>query len=134
MLDVVDIHACRYSGCTRATLRNSLLCVRGHCISHQLIGTICTPGKKKKKKNTQGKFQQTSHALKPGHINKADLFARKPPVSFPRDSPSLSCSFPPYKDLKISSSSYSSSCSCKPKLLHPVLIKVTRSRLGLNSQ
>ncbi len=32
--------ACRYSGCTRATLRNSLACVRGHCISHQLMGTI----------------------------------------------------------------------------------------------
>lgn len=35
--------ACRYSGCTRATLRNSLACVRGHCISHQLMGTIWAP-------------------------------------------------------------------------------------------
>ena len=32
-----------YSGWTLATLRNSLACVCGHCISHQLIGTILTP-------------------------------------------------------------------------------------------
>lgn len=36
-------HACRYSGCTRATLRNSFAWVRGHCISHQLTGTIWAP-------------------------------------------------------------------------------------------
>lgn len=47
-------HACRYSGCTRATLRNSLACVSGHCISHQLMGTIWAPGiqKNRVKKNT----------------------------------------------------------------------------------
>lgn len=40
----VCCHACRYSGWTLATLRNSLPCVRGHCISHQLFGTIWAPG------------------------------------------------------------------------------------------
>lgn len=36
-------YVCRNSGCTRATFLNSFMCVCGHCISHQLMGTICTP-------------------------------------------------------------------------------------------
>lgn len=44
-------HACRYSGCTRATLRNSLAWVSGHCISHQLMGTIWAPGTQNKDGN-----------------------------------------------------------------------------------
>lgn len=41
-------HACKYSGCTRATLRNSLAWVSGHCISHQLMGTIWAPRTQKR--------------------------------------------------------------------------------------
>lgn len=37
-------HASRCLACTRATLRNSLAWVSGHCISLQLIGTITAPG------------------------------------------------------------------------------------------
>lgn len=51
-------HACRYSGCTRATLRNSLAWVSGHCISHQLMGTIWAP----KTKQGDTKAEQRSDA------------------------------------------------------------------------
>lgn len=40
-------HAWRYSGCTRATLRCSVAWVSGHCISHQLMGTIWAPSSQK---------------------------------------------------------------------------------------
>lgn len=57
-------HACRYSGCTRATLRNSFECVRGHCISHQLMGTIWAPDSQKEKciKNVK-KYDYTVETL-----------------------------------------------------------------------
>lgn len=43
----VASQVCKNSGCTRATFRNSLVWVLGHCISHQLMGTIWTPGREK---------------------------------------------------------------------------------------
>lgn len=58
-------HACRYSGCTRATLRNSFECVRGHCISHQLMGTIWAPDSQKEKriKDVKKKYNYTVETL-----------------------------------------------------------------------
>lgn len=58
-----DHYVWRNWGCTRATLRSSLACVLGHCISHQLIGTICTPEIKTQVSNNPARSLSTYCSL-----------------------------------------------------------------------